>query len=83
VKSAGKFFFLLFCLNVVFFLRLVLLLNGKILTLANGYKMKTLANGYKSTEKKTVANVFICLLLHLPFATEEDRNSFYRTQQLF
>jgi hypothetical protein len=53
----------MFCLNVVFFLWLVLLLNGKTLTLANGYKMKTLANGYKSTEKKTVANVFICLLL--------------------
>jgi hypothetical protein len=73
----------MFCLNVVFFLWLVLLLNGKTLTLANEYKMKTLANGYKSTEKKTVANVFICLLLHLLFATEEDRNSFYRTQQLF
>jgi hypothetical protein len=24
-----------------------------------------------------------CQRLHLPFATEEDRNSFYRTQQLF
>jgi len=55
----------------------------KTLTLANRYKMKTLANGYKSTKKKMVANVFICLLLHLPFAIEKDKNSFYRIQQLF